>query len=106
MTGFYDRATATAQRLLEKFGRPWVFTRTDSAGAVTTHSAVGCFIDTVRHVLGDSGVAIGDLRFIFTADAAPQNGDRMANADQSYVVMHTDPIGDTTCAYWLWARAG
>lgn len=106
MSGFYDRATATAQRMLAKFGRPWLFTRTDSAGATSTHSAVGVFIDTVRHLVGDSGVDIGDLRFIFTADAAPQKGDRMKNGDQDFVVVFADPIGDTTVAYWVWARAG
>jgi hypothetical protein len=102
----YDRASATAMRLLEKFGRPWTFTTTASGGVTSTRSAVGVFVDTVRHTLGDSGVDIGDKRFVFTADALPQKTDRMKNGTEDYVVVFADPIGDTPAAYYVWGRSG
>src|SRR4051812_35977159 len=103
---FYDRASTTAMRLLEKYGRPWIFTSTDSAGTVTTRDSVGTFLDTVRHTLGDSGVDIGDKRYIFASDSMPQKNDRMKNGTEDYVVVFADPIGDTPAAYYVWGRSG
>jgi hypothetical protein len=105
---FYTREAASAQRQLESKGRPWTFTRTDVAGVVTSRSAVGAFIKTVRNDLGNSGVAIGDKQYIFSSSATPQNGDRMTNANtgESYVVTWFDPIGDTPAAFWVWGRTG
>jgi hypothetical protein len=107
MTGFYDRAAATATRLLTSKGSPWTFSHTDDAGNVTTHSAVAAFIKTVRSDLGNSGVAIGDRQYIASVDSAPRNGDRMTNSKgESYVVSWSDAIGDTPAAYWIWGRSG
>jgi hypothetical protein len=106
MSGFYNRATATAMRLLEKFGRSWSISSTDDAGTVTRHDAMGAFIETVRHELGNSGVAIGDRKYIMTADAAPKNGDRMTDGSSSFVIVWSDAIGDTPAAYWIWGRSG
>jgi hypothetical protein len=106
MTGFYTRAEDTARRLLTKFGRPWLFTTTENDGSITSRSAVAAFIETVKHQLADSGVSIGDKKFIVAVDAAPRNGDRMTHDDQSFVVVWSDPIGDTPCAYYVWGRSG
>jgi hypothetical protein len=106
MSGFYDRAGATAMRMLEKFGRPWKWSSTDDNGAVTDSSFVACFIETVKHVLGDSGIAIGDRKYIATPSSAPKIGDRMTSGPESYVIVWSDQIGDTPCAYWIWGRQG
>jgi hypothetical protein len=106
MTGFYDRAALTAARLLTKYGRSWMFTTTEDDGSITSRSAVAAFIETVRHQLADSGVSIGDKKFIAAVDAAPRNGDRMTKDDQSFVVVWSDPIGDTPAAFYIWARSG
>jgi hypothetical protein len=105
MTGFYDRASATAMRLLEKYGRPWKHTSTDDAGSVTDSSFVAAFVETVRHTLGDSGVAIGDKKYIATVGNF-RIGDRMTSGPESYVIQWFDPIGDTPAAYWIWGRQG
>lgn len=102
----YDRANNTAMGMLERFGRPWIFSHTDSGGAVTVKDAVGVFLETVRHTLGDSGVNIGDRKYIVTANASPQEGDRMKSGAEDYVVAFHDQIGDTPAAYYVWARAG
>lgn len=106
MTGFYDRAAATAMRLLSKYGSSWTFTTTNDDGSTTKRDAMGAFISTVRSELGNSGVAIGDRKYIFTSDAAPVNGDTFTNGTQKWVVRWSDAVGDTPAAFYVWGRAG
>lgn len=104
----YARSVATTLRLLERFGRAWQFTTTVIANATQSRTATGALIDEVRHDLGDSGVAIGDKRFMFEAAANPVKGERITAGSESYVIQHKEPIqpAAVVVAWWVWARNG
>lgn len=103
----YTRLAASAQRQLENKGRPWTFTTTNTDGSKSARSAVGVFIETVRTELGNSGVAIGDRKYIFSSTAVPINGDSMVAANgERYIVKWSDQIGDSPVAYWVWGSKG
>lgn len=104
----YERLAATADRMLGAYGVSATLSHTTPLGAVATSTVSVVTVDTVRHVLGDSGVDIGDERLIVNADAAPVKGDRIDYADQSRVVVQVEPIrpAGTVLAWWVWARRG
>lgn len=104
----YARLTATADRLLGAYGVSGTLTHTTPLGATETSTVSVVAVDTVRHLLGDSGVDIGDERLIVNADAAPVKGDRIDYADQSRVVVQVEAIcpAGTVLAWYVWARRG
>lgn len=104
MSAMSDRLTASALRVLDRQGGPWLFVHTDSAGDETQNSGVGALVKIENHELG--GAQVGDRVYIFNATSAPQVTDVMTNASQSYVVVRVDPTDDAPCAWWVWARAG
>lgn len=110
MSGFdYPRMAATARRLIDRFGQVMSITRTASDRTVTSLSAVGVVTDTVKHTLGDSGIAIGDDQILLDATTKPQPGDRITYNGQSRVIV--DPVtelnpGGVALLFECYARAG
>lgn len=104
----YSRSAATALSLIERFGADVTVITTTGADATTTRTAKAVFVDRVRHLLGDSGVEIGDWRVLFPASSAPLLTDRITRGAESFVLVQIEPIqpGDTVVAYQAWARAG
>lgn len=111
MSGFnYARTAATAGRLLGRFGQDATFTRTDPAdGSVSTSTARVVVASTVKHTLGDSGIAVGDDKLLVEAAAAPEPGDRVVYNGESRVIV--DPVvainpGGTRVLVECYARRG
>lgn len=110
MSGFnYPRIAATAGRLLERFGQVMTFSRTSPAGVVSEFTALAVVASTVKHTLGDSGIAIGDDKLLVDAVAAPEPGDRVTYNGHSRVIV--DPVislnpGGTRVLVECYARAG
>ncbi len=104
----YDRTALNAARIIGRYGRSWQIRSTVTANAVSTRDAIGVKIDEVRHVQDDSGIQIGDSRFLFRADAMPVVGERLRAGSDSIVIVHTEAIkpADVVLAWWVWARAG
>lgn len=110
MTGFdYARVAATANRLLVHFGQPVTVSRTAPDGSVTSFESTAVVADTVKHVLGDSGIAIGDDKLYLVADTLPEPGDRIAyNGGERVIVDPVMPINPAGTAVLVecYARAG
>jgi hypothetical protein len=106
VSAFYAELETVAAELLREFGSVLGFSRTAPNGAVTAWNAAGVRVDSVKHVESESGVAIGDERFLFAANANPKHGDRVSVGGRSFVVIHSDPIrpADTVLAWWIWLR--
>jgi hypothetical protein len=110
VSGFdYTRMSALAIRLIERFGQPVTLKRTAMNGDVTLLATRGVMTDTVKHTLGDSGIAIGDDRLVLDPGVAPKPGDRIAYNGQSRVVV--DPVvpinpAGTVILFECYARAG
>lgn len=110
MTGFDYASTAdTALRMLGRFGQQMAFTRTAADRTVTRFTALGVVADTVKHTLGDSGIAVGDDKLLIDAGAKPQPGDRVAYNGQSRMIV--DPVvpinpAGTPVLVQCYARAG
>ncbi len=110
MTGFnYARIAASAGRLLERFGQVMTFSRTAPDGAVSTFTAVAVVAATVKHALGDSGIAVGDDKLLVDATVKPEAGDRVAYNGGSRVIV--DPVvtlnpAGTRVLVECYARAG
>lgn len=109
MSAFYGRLQGTADRLLAKFGQAITITRTATDGATTAYTTTGAVVGTVKHTLGDSGIAIGDDRILLDHTVTPQPGDRITYNGQSRVivdpVVNTNP-GGTHILFECYARAG
>lgn len=108
---FVTRLTATAQRLIEKYGMAATLITTASNGTTTSRVAYAVDLGIVKHVLGDSGVNIGDHRLIIeVAGAAPQALDRIQTPDGADRVL-VDPIAPIApsgvpIAYECYSREG
>lgn len=104
----YARLARTARDLIGRFGQPWTITRTTGPGQITQRVAMGVVVDQVRHILGDSGVDIGDKELLLDASAEPAKTERIEAGGESYVIVQVEPIrpGAITIAWRAWARAG
>lgn len=104
----YPRLAATAQRLIRQFGRPWTITRTTGPGASQSRTVNGVEVGQVRHLLGDSGVDIGDKELLLEGAANPVKAERIAAGSESYVIVQVEPIRPAAIvlAWRAWARAG
>ncbi len=104
----YSRLALTAQYLIARFGVAVTLATTTALNTTATRAARAVFVDRVRHLLGDSGVEIGDWRVLFDADAAPLLTDRLTRGSESYVLVQVEPIqpAGTVLAWQAWARAG
>lgn len=104
----YPRLAATAQRLITQFGQPWTITRTTGQNQTTTRTAQGVQVETVRHLLGDSGVDIGDTELLLDASANPSKAERISAGGQGYVIVQVEPIKPAAIvlAWRVWVRAG
>lgn len=105
----YGATQATAHRLLARFGQDITLSRTSRAGAVTVFATRGVVVGAVKHVLGDSGIGIGDDRLLLDHAIAPQPGDRITYNGASRVVV--DPVvplnpAGTVLLYECYARGG
>lgn len=105
----YPRTAATADRLIDRFGGDIIITRTGAAGAVTAMPTRGVVVNTVTHVLGDSGISIGDDEIMLDRSVLPEPGDRISYNGQSRVVV--DPVvpenpAGTLLYVTCYARAG
>lgn len=110
MTTFaYSRISATADRLIARFGQAATLTHTDTLGVVSSRPVQCVNLGTVKHALADSNISIGDDRLLLDRSAAPQPGDRIAYDDESRVIV--DPVapirpGPVVIAYECFARLG
>lgn len=104
----YPRLAATAQRLVTKFGQTWTITRTTGPGKTATRDAYGVQVGTIRHLLGDSGVDIGDTELLLEASANPVKAERISAGGQSFVIVQVEPIKPAAMvlAWRVWVRAG
>lgn len=104
----YARLALTAQRMITQFGQLWTITATTGANASTARTVQGVVVGQVKHVLGDSGVEIGDKEMMLEATANPVQGERIAAGSESYIVMQVEPIrpAAVTLAWRVWARSG
>ncbi|MBA8886158.1 hypothetical protein FHW12_000349 [Dokdonella fugitiva] len=111
MTAFYDRAAATALRMLTKYGKGVRVTSTNMAGAVTAREGKAVLVSVVKHDLGNSGISIGDHKLLVEASLAPKPGDRildLADGASRVIVDPVNPIkpADTLIAFECYARLG
>ena len=104
----YARLAATARNLISDFGQPWTITRTLGPGLSAQRVANGVVVGQVRHLLGDSGVDIGDKELLLDASAEPIKTERIEAGGESYVIVQVEPIRPAaiTIAWRAWARAG
>lgn len=102
------RLASTAQRLIQQFGQPWTITRTTGQGTATQRTAHGVAVAQVRHLLGDSGVDIGDTELLLEASANPAKTERIAAGGESFVIIQVEPIKPAAIvlAWRVWVRAG
>lgn len=110
MIGFdHARIAATATRLLARFGQRVTLTRTAPSGAVSAIPATAVVADTVKHTLGDAGIAVGDDKLYVAPDVLPEPGDRIAYNGGTRVivdpVVQINPAG-TRLLVECYARAG
>lgn len=106
---FYSELAADVVEILREFGQEWTFTTTTAAATSTSRTAVGVMVDTVKHLIGDSGAQIGDRVFLFEAGATPLQNDRITDGTDSYVLSaRPEPIkpAATVVAWWAWGREG
>lgn len=115
MSGFYDRLSVTALKLLTKFGQSITLTTTTGVGTTTSRSTKGIYTKTIKHVLPEAGysssqgVQIGDKEFLLAADAMPLLTDRLDTDDDSLILaVNPQPIkpANTVLAWRVWGRAG
>ena len=111
MSAFYDRAAATALRMLSKYGKRVRVATTNMAGAVSAREGMAVMVGVVKHDLGDSGVSIGDHKLIVEAALAPIPGDRITDLVGSGARVIIDPVNpikpaDTVVGYECYARLG
>lgn len=107
-TATYHRLAATARDLIGRFGQPWTITRTTGPGQSTQRVANGVVVGQVKHLLGDSGVDIGDKELLLDASAEPAKTERIEAGGESYVIVQVEPIKPASIliAWRVWARAG
>lgn len=53
-------------------------------------------VRTVRHVLGDSGVQVGDIEYLLDTTVEPEEGGRFSDGVNSYVIVFVEPVAATT----------
>lgn len=104
----YARLANSARRLIADFGQPWTITRTLGPGLSAQRVANGVVVGQVQHLLGDSGVDIGDKEMYLDASAEPIKTERIEADGESYVIVQVEPIKPAaiTIAWRVWARAG
>lgn len=106
---FYSELADTALEMLTEFGQTWTLTTTTAEGVSSSRTAKGVEVKTVKHLLGDSGVQLGDRELLLDASANPMQGDRITDGTNSYVLIpKPEPIkpGATVLAWTAWGRAG
>ncbi len=104
----YPRLATTAARLIAQFGQPWTITRTTGPAATTTRTVNGVAVAQVRHLLGESGVDIGDTELLLDGAANPQKAERIGAGGKSFIIMQVEPIQPAAIvlAWRVWVRAG
>lgn len=106
----YARLSATAERLLNRFGQFWTITTTTGPAEATSRIYPGVQIDTITHLLGDSGVQIGDAVLLLHGRANPLQGDRITAPDGTNYVLIVEPKPIKPAAlvlvWYAWGRRG
>ncbi|WP_430434259.1 hypothetical protein [Methyloversatilis sp.] len=106
MTAFdYARPAATAQRLLERFGRAVTLTRTthgayDSAtgapgtGTTVTHAGTAALLEYQQRDIDGTHIRVGDLRAYIAPDIeiTPQTGDTLTIGGEMWSVIASRPL--------------
>lgn len=102
----YAATAATATRLLARFGTTYTLTRTDGDGDESDLPAVAVIERQERHLLGESGVEIGDWRMIFAAGERPEIDDSLEIESAQHSIVRVEPIqpGGVPVAFYAWAR--
>jgi hypothetical protein len=83
----YARAQSSARRMLAKYGNTATLTRTGTSGATTAIPTVVCVIGQPLHLLGQSGVPIGDQAALFDDRVLPFHGDQIVWGNDSGIVV-------------------
>lgn len=110
----YVKMSATALALLKKFGSPLMFS------GPPVRQIAGVRIAQMERTLGDSGVMVGDWKYIVASRTTPEGGDpvetdsvpqvmeRLVDGDEQFVVVYVEPVkpADIVLAWFVYARLG
>lgn len=101
-----DRMKSRTPALIKRNGREWTITSTTGAATSTTRPAWMAPDKTVTHLLGDSGVDIGDKMMICEPGANPKEGERASFASESYVIIAVEQVPPAPASdVLMWAVA-
>lgn len=106
MTAFdYSKPAATAQRLLERFGRAVTLTRktpgaydpatgAPGAGTTATHAGTAALFDYQQKDIDGTHIRVGDQRAYIAPDLAvtPQTGDTLTVGGDTWSVIASRPL--------------
>lgn len=106
MTAFdYARHAATAQRLLERFGRAVTLTRktpgayepatgAPGVGTTTTHAGTAVLLEYTQRDIDGSHIRMGDQRAYIAPDIeiTPQTGDTLTIGEEVWSVIASRPL--------------
>lgn len=119
MSGFnYDRAKATAERLIARFGQAMTLTvpgattgpAWDSTpGAPVTHTCTGCVLDYSVYERNDALIQAGDRKVLLSTDGlsvVPDPAHWITVGGQDMAIIKVAPLnpGGTTVLYELQVR--
>ncbi len=110
----YIKMSAAALALLKKFGAPLMLS------GPPVRQVAGLRISQMERTLGDSGVMVGDWKYILAATTTPEGGDpvvtdsrpevteRLVDGDEQFVIVYVEPIkpAETVLAWFVYGRLG
>lgn len=90
----YSRQINLVNRMLTKFGQDCTITTTNRDGTTSARIAKVAEINVVRHILGDTGIQIGDRVVVINNIGVPLPGDSLVRltGGVSERFMIVDPI--------------